>query len=57
MMPGWNEEWILHRDGQTKGMYIIKEIDGSSYLFLPWLSGDVTERGQKPSYYVLKRVR
>ncbi len=57
MMPGWNEEWILHRDGQTKAKYIIEEIDGTSYLFLPWLSGDVTERGQKPWYYVLKRVR
>jgi len=55
MMPGWENEWILHRDGQTKARYIIKEIDGTSYLFLPWLSGDVTERGQKPWYYVLKK--
>lgn len=55
MMPGWDNEWILHRDGQTKAKYIIKEIDGATYLFLPWLSGDVTERGQKPWYYVLKK--
>lgn len=57
MMPAWENEWILHRDGQTKAKYIIKEIDGASYLFLPWLSGDVTIRGQKPSYYVLKKVK
>jgi hypothetical protein len=27
-----------------------------TYLFLPWLSGDVTIRHRKPEYYVLKRV-
>jgi len=27
----------------------------SMYLFMPWLSGDVTDRGQKPWYYVLKK--
>ena len=45
MMPKWRKGWILHGDGRTKAKYIIKEIDGTTYLFLPWLSGDVTNRG------------
>jgi hypothetical protein len=52
----WENDWLLHQDGKTKAKYYIKQIDDSTYLFLPWLSGDVTERGQKPWYYVLKKV-
>jgi hypothetical protein len=50
----WTEGWITHSNGTTRAQYYIKEIDGTSCLFLPWLSGDVTERGQQPSYYVMK---
>ncbi len=53
----WNKNLICHNDGRTKAAYQIKEIDGSRYLFLPWLSGDVTIRGQKPKYYVMKEVK
>ena len=48
--------WTIHSDGKTKYQYFLKQIQGDEYLFLPWLSGDVTQRGQKPSYYVLKKV-
>jgi hypothetical protein len=51
----WTKDWIWHRDSKIKAQYKIKEINGQAYLFLPWLSGDVTIRGQKPRYYVLKK--
>jgi hypothetical protein len=52
----WRRGWIHHEDGRTKARYQIKKINGATYLFLPWLSGDVTIRGQKPSYYVMEQV-
>jgi len=52
----WTKDWIHTADGQTKAQYYIKTIDGGMYLFYPWLSGDVTIRGMKPKYYVLKKV-
>jgi bla regulator protein BlaR1 len=38
-------------------LYTIKEIDGNLYMFFEWISGDVTIRGQKPCYYVLKKTK
>jgi hypothetical protein len=35
--------------------YEIQSIGGKQYLFFEWISGDVTLRGQQPSYYVLER--
>ncbi len=52
----WTKDWIWHRDGKTKAQYKIKELAGATYLFFPWLSGDVTIRGMEPKYYVLKKV-
>ncbi len=51
----WTKDWIWHDNGRTKAQYKIKQMAGKTYLFLPWLSGDVTIRHQKPSYYVLKK--
>ena len=56
MMPKWRKDWVVSQNKRTKAKFIIKEIDGSLYLFLPWLSGDVILRGQKPLYYVLKKT-
>lgn len=42
-------------DGDTS-MYVIMEGDGSKYMFMEWMSGDVTRRGIAPCYYVLKKV-
>lgn len=36
--------------------FIIQSFGDDDYLFIEWISGDVTERGQKPYYYVLKKV-
>jgi hypothetical protein len=52
----WENGWLLHEDGKTKAQYYIKQIGNATYMFFPWLSGDVTIRGEKPRYYVLKKV-
>lgn len=53
----WRKNLIRHNNGRTEAAYQIKEMNGSRYLFLPWLSGDVTMRGRKPNYYVMKEVQ
>jgi len=57
-MPRSGDTWTkgLVLDDDTASKYIIKEIDGSSYMFFEWKSGDYTIRYMKPSYYVLKKV-
>ena len=40
---------------QTKSQYIIQEINGNTYLFVQWKSGDYKYRHYKPYYYVLKK--
>jgi bla regulator protein BlaR1 len=52
----WTKGYIIHHNDKTAGKYMIKEIDGSKYMFWEWMSGDVTLRGMKPYYYVLKKV-
>ena len=52
----WTKDWIYTADGETKARYFIKSVGAEMYLFCPWLSGDVTVRGMKPAYYVLKKV-
>ncbi len=52
----WKQGWIMHSDGRTKAQYYIKRMEDATYLFFPWLSGDVTIRGQAPWYYVLKKI-
>lgn len=51
----WKGDWITHSNGRTRAQFFIKTLGGESYLFLPWLSGDVVDRVMKPSFYVLKR--
>ena len=46
---------VLNREDKTASRYVIKEINGSQYLFFEWKSGDVTISGMKPCYYVLKK--
>jgi beta-lactamase regulating signal transducer with metallopeptidase domain len=58
---GYREKWtkgliLYNNDQKTASQYIIKEINGSTYMFYEWKSGDYTFRHQKPSYYVLKKV-
>ncbi|MDT8300413.1 MAG: M56 family metallopeptidase [Sedimentisphaerales bacterium] len=56
--PGtWTKGLVIYdNDTKTASKYIIKELDGSVYMFYEWKSGDYTFRHSKPSYYVLKKV-
>ncbi|MDZ8120138.1 hypothetical protein [Pontiella agarivorans] len=54
----YQQDWTKGKvdpDSEHPAHYYIKEIENESYLFFEWISGDVTERGQKPHYYVLKK--
>jgi hypothetical protein len=52
-----NHHWTKGKllDDQLSANYFIETYEGSNYLFMEWNSGDVTVRGQKPAYYVLKK--
>jgi len=52
----WTKGLVFHSGDKTAAKYTIKEIDGSSYMFFEWKSGDYTIRYMKPAYYVLKKV-
>ncbi|WMJ85536.1 M56 family metallopeptidase [Anaerocolumna sp. MB42-C2] len=52
----WTKGYIIHHGDKTAGKYVIKDIDGSQYMFWEWKSGDYTIRGMKPKYYVFKKV-
>lgn len=45
----------LNPDDELPAGYFIERHDEGAYLFMEWNSGDVTLRGQKPAYYVLKK--
>ncbi|MHC5094713.1 MAG: DUF1700 domain-containing protein [Planctomycetota bacterium] len=47
----------LYPDEALSAHYIIKRYSDGDYLFIEWISGDVTIRGQKPCYYVLSKKR
>ncbi|MHC4872762.1 MAG: hypothetical protein ACYTFY_13050 [Planctomycetota bacterium] len=51
----WKENKVFHSGDKTEAKFVIKEIDGKEYLFLEWMSGDVTIRKQKPWLYVFER--
>ena len=50
----WTKGLVLSDEAASK--YIIREIDGSSYMFFEWKSGDYTGLHMRPYYYVLKKV-
>ncbi len=53
-----NHRWTKGRllDEEIDARYFIERYDDGDYLFMEWNSGDVTIRGQKPAYYVLKKA-
>jgi hypothetical protein len=51
----WTKGVLIHKGDQTASRYEIRQINGTSYLFLEWKSGDVTIAGMKPRYYVLAK--
>jgi hypothetical protein len=53
----WSKGTLWHPGDQTLAKYTIKEMGGTQFLFMEWMSGDVIIRGEKPRYYVLTRVQ
>lgn len=51
----WTKGLIIDTRYKTASKCTIKEIDGDTYMFYEWKSGDYTYRGMKPYYYVLKK--
>lgn len=51
----WTKGLLLHSGDKTASKYTIKEMAGSTYMFLEWKSGDYVIRHMKPRYYVLKK--
>jgi hypothetical protein len=51
----WTKGLIIHPADKTAAGYHIKEIDGSTYMFFEWKSGDYSIRRMKPGYYVLRK--
>ena len=51
----WTKGIVMHSGDTTASAYTIKEIDGTTYMFFEWKSGDYIFRDMKPSYYVLKK--
>jgi serine/threonine protein kinase len=51
----WTKGFVLHHGNRTASRYEIRKVDGQFYLFYEWKSGDVTLRGIKPCYYILKK--
>lgn len=52
----WTKGMIIDKRYKTASKCEIKEIDGVTYMFYEWKSGDYVYRGMEPSYYVLKKV-
>lgn len=51
----WTKGVLMHKNDKTASHYEIKEMTGSTYMFLEWKSGDYVFNGMKPKYYVLKK--
>lgn len=52
----WTKGIVINAQSKTASKYTIKEINGATYMFFEWKSGDYTLRGMDPRYYVLKKV-
>ena len=52
----WKEGWITDNESQIRAEYFVKDMEGATYLFMPWISGDVTIRGEMPQFYVLRKT-
>jgi beta-lactamase regulating signal transducer with metallopeptidase domain len=53
---GWTKGLLMHEGDKIAAKYVIKDIDGASYMFLEWKSGDYSIRHRNPMFYVLKKL-
>jgi hypothetical protein len=51
----WTKGLVFHSGMKTASRYDIRDMDGSTYLFFEWKSGDYTRWRRDPQYYVLKK--
>lgn len=51
----WTKGYVLRKFNSTACEYVLKEIDGTEYLFIQWKSGDYVYGRLEPNYYVFKR--
>lgn len=51
----WSKGYAWDSREKNLCKYAFKNIGGTEYLFFEWVNSDVTQRGQKPFYYVLVR--
>jgi len=52
----WTKGLVFHLGSKTASKYTLQDIEGSTYMFFEWKSGDYTIRHRKPSYYVLRKI-
>jgi hypothetical protein len=52
----WTKGIIVHPGDRTASRYIIKDFDGTKYMFFEWKNGDYTIRHEKPWFYVLRKA-
>lgn len=52
----WTEGMAINKYEKTASKYVIKEIDGSTYMFFEWKSGEYTYFHMKPKLFVLSKV-
>lgn len=53
----WTKGLVLDKGGdQAAQRYVIQQINGQTYMFMEWKTGDYIIRHQKPQYYVLKKL-
>lgn len=52
----WTKGMVINKQEKTASKYAIKEINGSTYMFFEWKSGDYTYFHMTPKFYVLERV-
>jgi bla regulator protein BlaR1 len=51
----WTNGFIISEADKTCAGYDIREIEGETYLFLQWKSGDYIYRNMDPWIYVFKK--
>jgi bla regulator protein BlaR1 len=52
----WTKGVVLHKGGDhTASKYILRELEGTKYLFFEWKSGDAIYFHLPPQYYVLEK--
>lgn len=52
----WTKGLEISKQDRTACKYEIKDINGSSYMFLEWKDGGYMYLHQKPTYFILKKV-